>query len=457
MQTHAPIRAMALLAIIASALAAPAGLAQPESPEVDEPVEQVELTPLDPAIALRSDDASIEERREAAAALVAERRQEDIAQALLDGAPTDSVLAIADALSSIRAEDASDGLIRALGGTLSRDDLTPGARASSLNVMQRFRTRAAIRPVIESLTVVTDDEGVAMTCEALARQTGRRDIGIDPAAWRQWWTGVEWLTEAEWRTRLADAHARRADGLRAERDDLERRWLDAMRRLHVLTPPEGRSVLIGDLLVDSSPGARRLGLEFVEQALLNARSLDPAVNRLAVEKIGDPDPSVRTMAASVAARTNPEAAASVAAAALAVERNPGAAAAQLSVIARRPVPGASASALAWLGNDGPVSVAAAETLQALANAGRVQDPTVRLKARQIARARLEAPPGRRVGDRATWARLLISVGVWDDAVLAVTFLPPGTDEVSPGATGRAGEQPSGFLAQQEASGDAQDG
>jgi hypothetical protein len=457
MTTHLASRLLASVAILALATVSPVAVGQPDATEIADPEAQAERTPVDPVVALRSADATDEERRTAAASLVAERRQDALAQALAGGAPPASVLAIADALAGLRVDDASDGLVRAVGGALGRDDLSLAARAAVLNFMQRFRTRAAIRPVIESLTIVSDDESVTMTCEALARQTGRGDLGNDPGAWRQWWSGVEWLTEAEWRTRLAEAHARRADGLRTERDDLERRWLDAMRRLHGLTPPESRSALIRDLLVDNSPAARRLGLEFVEQALLNARSLDPAVNRLAVERIGDPDPTVRTMAASVAARTNPEAAASVAAAALAVEKNPASAAAQMTLIARRPVPGASAAALTWLPANGLASIAAADALVALANAGRVQDPAIRLRARQIARDRLEGPAGRHGGDQAPWARLLIAVGSWDDASLAVTFLPLDEDAAGRGLPGRIGEQPSGFLAQQEASGDAQDG
>jgi hypothetical protein len=397
-----PNRRRAALCAAVAACLLPVALGQ--GPPAAEPVAEQPAAPADPESILFNPDAADDARAGAAALIVEQQRFDGLATALeASGDPIAARHAI-DAL--LAGADTGDASRRALGAAalLAPDESAERALAG----LGESRSRAAVRAALRVYTADRAPSVRAAALRALIRQTGMSQLGDDPARWRAWWTEVEWLSEPEWRARVATAQGDRAHRLEQQRDALAARLVDAHRRLHAALPPEQRSTLVAELIVDERVELRLLGLDLAQRAMLNARPLTDGALAAAIEQMRDPDDRVRTQAAQVVGRASPPNAADAASIALAAETNAQAAGAQLAILTRFPTTGAIDGALRWLGGATVADSAAADALAAMARAGMLDGVSHRASALERAR---EIPARR-------WTpahvRLLDAIGEHDD-------------------------------------------
>ncbi|MFG0274852.1 MAG: hypothetical protein ACF8QF_07335, partial [Phycisphaerales bacterium] len=277
-----------------------------------------------------------------------------------------------------------DGAWRTIGAAalLAPDDSAERA----LSRLAESRSRAAVRAALAVYSGARSPAVRAAALRALIRQTGMAQLGDNPARWRDWWTEVEWLSEPEWRARVAAAQGERAQRLEQQRDALAARLVETHRRLHAALPPEQRSTLVAELIADDRVELRLLGLDLAQRAMLNARPLTDEALAAAIERMRDADERVRVQAAQIVGRAAPSNAADAAAGALAEESSPGAASAQLAILTRFPVANAGDGALRWLGSATAADAPAADALGAMARAGMLDHAERRAAALDRARA-----------------------------------------------------------------------
>jgi len=367
-------RRLALVMATAGALAIGAG--QGPAPAPDNAAASADQTAAPPEARLL--DASLDEaaRAEAAQAIVRNTRFEEAAGALEATPDPIGARLLIDAIAE--AGLVSDGPLRALGAAAKAAPEDASRRA--LEILAGSRSRTAVRGALEVYRSDRPADLREAARRALVRQTGMSQLGDDPEAWSAWWAEVEWLTEPEWRARLAAAHSARAQRLEQQRDALADRLTDTFRRLHAALPQDQRSTLIAELITDERVELRLLGLDLAERAMLNARPLTDAALAAAISRMMDADERVRTRASLIVARAAPPNAGEAAADALRTETSPVAASAQLSIVARFPRKSAAQPALRWLDDDALAGGAAAEALSAMARAGMLDDPARRTRA-----------------------------------------------------------------------------
>ncbi|MBL0926886.1 MAG: hypothetical protein IBJ11_04435 [Phycisphaerales bacterium] len=389
-----------------------------------------DVSGLTPAARLVHPDSTAQTRREAAAELVA----------IADPPALDAIRAalLADRPAGVRTLAAraiaeSPGpppavLARSLAQALER---TPeGARAALLAALARFHTREAVAPVIAvllepapAMMAMPAFPGVparaidqAQALGTLQRQTGRTDLPADPQGLKAWWESARAMDEAAWTESVLAYSAERAGEAAARAEALARRTVELYRRLHAATPEEARSDLLAELIRDERPELKALGLDLAERALLNARTLSPAVAQAAAAHLSDGQPGLRARVASLLERMDAGAQAQDARAALATTDDPAVAAPLLRLLARHPVRASRAAVLRWLGSSGEAFAAAVDAALALDRAGWFDDRAER----DLVRSRLAELPA----ELLTPAALSLRVSLGDTAAVRAMLRAP---------------------------------
>jgi len=279
---------------------------------------------------------------------------EEISRPLANGA-TGVVLIRAIAQSS----NPRGGLFEIVAGRLK--SATPEEAPRLLEALGSFRTLKSAGAVFE-FTSPDRPPGVSTAAfGALARLSGRDDLGNDREAWRSWLSGLEASPESAWRDEIAANHAARADRASERARDLSGKLVDSLRQLHLRTPAEGRSALLAKWLKDAQPEVRGLGFELVGRELSASGGLGPEVGEAALSLLESPDASTRASAARVIRQLAPGEANAAVLRALNAEQDPAAAGALLLAAARWPDRTIAPAMLRWLESDSSARQQAAET------------------------------------------------------------------------------------------------
>ncbi|MGP1345410.1 MAG: hypothetical protein ACTS3F_01910 [Phycisphaerales bacterium] len=165
-------------------------------------------------------------------------------------------------------------------------------------------------------------------------------IAEDPdRAWEAW---GEWvlLTEPVFYQRLARAHARRAEAIARDREEITRRLTErrealvaVYRRLYARLPSEEKSPLLVEMIGTGIPALQGAACQLAMRTLQNAGTVDPVVTDAAAGLIDAPDPVVRGAATQLVEQLDPGALGSVAIDRLESESDPGVAGALMRSLA----------------------------------------------------------------------------------------------------------------------------
>ena len=280
---------------------------------------------------------------------------------------------------------------------IAKDAASP-LRTDATAAMGAYRSREAAAALVE---LIADDQPGALRDEAfraLARLSGRDDLGQDGNAWREWLKRVVTLGERQWEQELLNRTAERATRLAAEVHASHDRLVEAWRQIHLLTPLEGRSAVLVSLLNSPVPELRDLGFDLVNREVGESRVLQPIVGEAAIGLLKHESPTVRAQAALLLNRLAPAQAEAPVLTALDRESDPRAADALLLAATRWPSAVALPPVLRWLSVPSPVRTRAVATAWALLRSGLVEQPADReavLKAvRSIPTAELTPPASR---------------------------------------------------------------
>lgn len=250
--------------------------------------------------------------------------------------------------------------------------------AELIEQCSKSRSKRAVRAIMGLLD--RSPRLVEAASHALARQTGMSDK-TSPAGWRTWWEAHQSVEPDAWAQTLLAEQIDRAQTLERRVTRLDRLVLDAYRRLYLLTAPEGRSALLGELLDSDQQALRDLGFELADRELSANATLDGSIATKAIGLLGDPSPSTRASAARLVNRLSPPEAAAPIAQALERETSPVAAEALLAAAARWPSPGVIEPVLHWMKNPTTAASACAAGL-ALVDRGQLMGDEHRVRARE---------------------------------------------------------------------------
>lgn len=353
---------LSVIWVLATGMAgSPARASQPALPEAEAPAR--------PEAAM--DDPAIEARK-----LIEAGQTAPIARELRQSQDWKMIGALATLLIKPGATDllSDRATLDALAGRLgqARTDV----KVAILMALAGDFDQSAVRAVVSLL----DDEDPSLRARAmrtLLSQTGRADLGADPAAWKQWWTRHEWLPEREWLRRVANWQTRRARQATKQAAEAETRLVDALHELYSITPADDRPALLVRLLGDTSPSVKRLGVELASREIVNATPLPAKVLDAAAEVLSDPRADLRAGGARLLGAVGPNDHLGRVSEALSAERDATAAAAMLDVIAvSKATQSGVASALRWIG-DPVAGSSAARVLLGAIDSGELEAPAFR--------------------------------------------------------------------------------
>lgn len=210
-----------------------------------------------------------------------------------------------------------------------------------------IRERAAAEYLVSLLDIPSVDATLRRAAmNALAKQSGRADLGDDPAKWQAFLASVP--TEDAWRTATLRAFASGLDRQREQRSIVQSRLLETLRALHLATPADKRWPLISSMVADPLTCVNLLGLELVSRELSAGNRPDASVGVQILALLRSPEPAIREQAAILVANLAPEGAEEAIRAALGIERVPATAAALLNAAARWPNARSELSVLRWV-------------------------------------------------------------------------------------------------------------
>lgn len=377
-----------ILAAVAAALIATAASGSPGQPPASAPATAqpqpipASATPAD-LLTLITDPASAPPIRDRAAdRLIAfaesHREAADLIRVHLAtaGPAAPSTAALFRAVA--RAPVAADALFEPFTAVLSQAsaDQLPGL----LPALASWRTREALRLLLAYANPGQPAPVRDAAFQALARLTGRDDLGANAEAWSRYADESASLSEAQWETRLTAALAARADALAARESAALARVTDSLRRLYLSTPSDQRSTLLATLLLDDLEQTRALGFELAARELSSTHRLDQPVAEACLKLLTHASARARQNAALLLYQLSPPGAGPAISAALAHESDPEAAAALLAASERWPDPANLARVTDWLSRADTATltrVPAARAALALARAGYLYDADAR--------------------------------------------------------------------------------
>lgn len=367
----------ALLLALFSGAPGAAGQGQP-GPEAPSAASSTSMTveQASQALALPESDAS--QLAAAASALLARAQAPEALKALRDALLVDRRAASRIAIAEQIARDpGAPPRLLIVGLAENLDASNPQLAGAMLRALSRFQSREAVRAILDGMFGQGREAPPALASQAfetLSAQTGITSFGEDLAAWRDWWSRAQWLTEQEWRTQVGRQQATAAEGLRKQRNAAVSMVVDLYRRLHAAAPDASRPDLLVEMMTSPESDVRRLGLDLTMRALLNGKAIEDVVAEAVAARLADNNAAARMDAASILDRLNRPQFGLPLREALRVERNPGAAAAMLRAAQRDPDRTVIAAALQWLRSGPPASDAAISALLAARSQGTIQTP-----------------------------------------------------------------------------------
>jgi hypothetical protein len=350
--------------------------------------------------------------------LVDQASKSRLSQALDPGGPASERAVV---LAAIAAEPVAPAW---LGGPLARllaegsvDDRPVVAAA-----LGSVRTRESFRALLNAAIRADSPRLTDAATGAMARLTGRSDIGGDLAGWERLLGQVQWLPEAEWRLTLAEWLARGADQTIRDRDAAMSRLSDLYtERLASAPDASAREKTLRELLTDPTPAMQRLGLSLSLRELANARPLNPGVADAAAALLSSPHPETRRLTAQLLATLSPASTDAAVLDALSVETDPQAASDLLVAASRRPRAALAASALRWMSGPEPARSGALGCLLALEESGLLTDRATRDQVAGVVRA------SRSDELSVASVRLLLALGDASDAQRVARMLERAAD------------------------------
>ncbi len=212
-------------------------------------------------------------------------------------APPELLADLADAIGSY-----PTSVLPRLIERLHRPEAPASEKISLIAALSRFTEVEVVDELINCLDAGADAQVRAAALQALVSVTGA-DHGDSMTRWQSWWRnnriqGRDGLI----RRKLRRLERERSDALLRiqvlQRDvaSLTGDLLAALNRNYTLTDPAQRNALLLSLLQDPRVPVRRLGLDLVEQRVLNAENLTPEVIAALEKMIADPAPLLRPLA-----------------------------------------------------------------------------------------------------------------------------------------------------------------
>jgi hypothetical protein len=248
-----------------------------------------------------------------------------------------------------------------------------------LTAIGAVRTPDAARVLIRFLAPERTPQVRAAAADALARMTGRDDLGDSADRWRDWLERARGLGARQWDDLLAHGVWQRAQRLEVDRHALADRLIDGYRRLYLALPAEPgdeRARLLTQML-SGRPELRDLGFEIISREVAGGKSVDGVVADAVLRLLSQPDASVRAKAAAISVQLPSPDHGRRLAQALAAETDPAAAGQMLLGMARWPDPLARPAALRWLESGTDATGPASDALLALLRAGMLSTPADR--------------------------------------------------------------------------------
>lgn len=294
--------------------------------------------------------------------------------------------------------------------------LPPAARAEAATMLGYTRTR----PIAATLVGLLEQDEPALVQsaahEALTYLSGRDDIEASRYAWGRWLEGVVRLDEAQWQQALLENVTRRQATRGVSTTQLEDRLVRSVRNDYLTAAESDRPAVLVDMLNESIPSIRALGVELAAERLLSGGEFDGPLRSALRDRLGDPEPAVRRQVTLLLRDLGDRAAAEEVAQSLAETREsvPGVLQAQLRLMERMPRREAVEAAYLLL-SDATVRGDAAAALTAMADADLLErkDRDRALSRLRANLRRLQPTPAEvllmgRVGEKEDWER----IGAW---------------------------------------------
>lgn len=175
-------------------------------------------------------------------------------------------------------------------------------RVALIGALSRFTEVEVVDYLIHCLEPQDDPAVRAAAVEALVRVTGA-DYGDSMTRWQSWWRnnriqGRDGLVRRKLLRleRERNEAMLRAQSLQRDVAALTAELLAAINRNYTLTDAEQRNALLLTLLQHPRMPVRRLGLDLVEQRVLNAEPLSPEVPALLARMVADAAGPLRPLA-----------------------------------------------------------------------------------------------------------------------------------------------------------------
>ena len=310
-----------------------------------------------------------------------------------------------------------------LGGPLGKL-LTEGSvpvRPAAAKALASVRTRESLRLLVAAARGDAQPPVRAAALEALARLTGRRDLGSDVVAWERLLGQVSWIPEAEWRLTLAEWLARGVDAAAAERDVAIGRLSAVLgERVAQGSDAPAREAALRSLLRDAYPPVQQLGLTLCLQELANARPLGEPIAGDAAALLVHASATIRRLAAELLGLIGSPGAGPAVAKALELETDPLVATDLLRAAARAPEASSRRPLLRWVVAGEPARSAALSCALVLDEQGLFDDASARSTVLNLLRAtRADDLP-------VAGVRLLLALGDASDRQRVASMLDSGS-------------------------------
>lgn len=186
---------------------------------------------------------------------------------------------------------------RELEGLAGDEGKSSTERRRAIAALGRFREQSVAEALIELTSVQQPAAVQDAAFEALATLTGIDSLGADRQAWQRWYQDAGRLSDAKWHRHLVENFTRRAASGHAKRQQLEDRLLEAQRALYRTTSPQDRQAVLVYMLADPLPPIRQLGMDLIQQRLVEGQAFDQPLREALRARLDDPVPEIRQRAA----------------------------------------------------------------------------------------------------------------------------------------------------------------
>ena len=259
----------------------------------------------------------------------------------LVAAPPELLADLADAIGSY-----PPNVLAYLIERLNQQDRPGPEKIALIAALSRFTEVEVVDQLINLLESDVDVSVRAAALAALVSVTGA-DYGDSMTRWQSWWRnnrnqGRDGLIRRKLRRleRERSETTLRLQTLQRDVAALTNDLIAAVTRNYTLTDPEQRNALLLTLLENSRVPVRGLGLDLVEQRVLNAESLPPDLSSVLERMVADPAPALRPLAVKRLALVDAGRAAALVGPMLATAEGPEMEAAILTVLGQTASPAA---------------------------------------------------------------------------------------------------------------------